>query len=98
MKGKKMIALTKEWNGTLIEVINYTDKARAELRINSRTVDFVEGYDTIPGKNDYMHGYDGENHIEIRFEAKKTFLGYLSRGKTSIFYNGRKIIDGNVSG
>ena len=61
--------VSKEWNGTQIEVKN-TDY-RAELVINGRTVDFVEGGYVTSGENDYMHGYDGENHIEIRFRQEK---------------------------
>ena len=87
-----MATYSKEWNGTLIEVSNRLD--RTELIIDGRTVDFVEGINLVEGKNDYMHGYDGENHIEVRFR-KATFL-IFSRIKLEFYYNGRKIYVCNI--
>lgn len=85
----------KEWNGTLIEV-REDDRGplsgrevRRELIIDGRTVDFVEGRHIVSGQNDYMHGYDGENHIEVRFDERNfiLFKGIF----VEFYYNGRKI-------
>ena len=82
----------KEWNGTLIEVRNTAE--RAELIIDGRTVDFVEGGKLVEGKNDYLQGYDGENHIEIRFT--KINLIILSYIRIEFYYNDRKIYKCNM--
>ncbi len=78
---------SKEWNGTLIEVKN--EPKRAELVINGRTVDFIEGGKLVEGENDYMHSYDGENHIEVRFDERNFIL--FSGIFIKLSYNGREI-------
>ncbi len=80
---------SKEWNRTLIEVKN--EPLRTELIIDGRTVDFFEGYVFAEGKNDYLHGYDGENRIEVRFN--KTDLMFLSYIQMEFYYNDRKIYE-----
>lgn len=87
-----MATYSKEWNGTLIEVSNGLE--RTELIIDGRTVDFVEGINLVEGKNDYMHGYDGENHVEVRFVEKGALIfKYVS---CEFYYNGRKIYVCNI--
>ena len=82
---------SKEWNGTLIEVkeVERATTVRRELIIDGRTVDFVEGRHIVSGQNDYMQGYDGENHIEVRFDERNfiLFKGIF----IDFYYNSRKI-------
>ena len=84
---------SKEWNGTLIEVKNESN--RAELIINGRTVDFIKGYFLKVGENDYMHGYDGENHVEVRLVEKGALI--FKHVSCEFYYNGRKIYECSLS-
>ena len=85
-----MSTISKEWNGTLIEIRNTT--FRTELVINGRTVDYVTGARVSIGENDYMHGYDGENHIEVRLK-EESFLLIFPYNKAYFYDNGRIIYD-----
>ena len=83
---------SKEWNRTLIEVKN--ESSRTELVIDGSTVDFFEGLVFAEGKNDYLRGYDGENHIEIRFQ--KIDMIIFSNIRMEFYYNDRKIYECNM--
>lgn len=90
--------IKKEWNGVLIEAVNTA--SRMELRIDGRTVDFVEGMRLKKGVNDYLHGYAGKDHIEIRIEPTPFSLSALfTKGTMTahFFYNGREIYKDDFS-
>ncbi len=83
-----MRKIYKEWEGTIIEIINTA--TRAELRVDGKTQDYTEGLVVPKGKSIRLEAKGGRrDKISVVFERSVMLFT-----KYTIYYNKKKIQSG----